>query len=167
MYFFRSLVFWPAVASPICTTPNAKCRNVSEEQERTPKCTAAAIQARLAYPFKDVRRFGKGTTILFVKGTPSLKLLVDFGVWFPRWIFWCIFSWIFSWTFRAIFLGKTSRKNPPNKTTKNPRLSRKLFDQNPLKEISTLIVCTNSLGNISGGHGCLRKWTSAPKPRTS
>ena len=31
-----------------------------------------------------------------IKDTPSLKFLVDFGVWFRRWIFWWIFSWQFS-----------------------------------------------------------------------
>ena len=36
--------------------------------------------------------------------------------------------------FSGIFLGKIRRKNPP----KNPRFSRKLFDQNPLREISAL-----------------------------
>ena len=34
-----------------------------------------------------------------VKDTPSLKFLVDFGVWFRRWIFWWIFTWIFSGPF--------------------------------------------------------------------
>ena len=32
------------------------------------------------------------------RDTPSLKLVADFGVWFPRWIFWWIFFFcIFPW----------------------------------------------------------------------
>ena len=67
--------------------------------------------------------------ILNVKDTP--KLLMDFGVWFPRWIF---FWWIFlRGFFRAIFLGKQAGKNPPT----NPRFSSKLFDQNPVRKFLT------------------------------
>ena len=48
--------------------------------------------------------------LLFLKDTPSLKLLVDFGVWF----FW----WIFSWT----FLGHFSLENEQEK------IHRKIHD---------------------------------------
>ena len=54
--------------------------------------------------------------------------------------FWCLVSAVdfLGGFFRAIFLGKTSRKNPPKNPPNNPRFSRQLFDQNPLREISAL-----------------------------
>ena len=68
----------------------------------------------------------------FGKDTPSMNLLVDFGVWFPRWILW----WICLWILQAIFLGKTSRGNTNQQ--KKTRLSREPIDQNPLRDISGL-----------------------------
>ena len=53
-----------------------------------------------------------------LKETPSLKLLVDFGVWFLRWIFLWIFAWIFSGHFPW---KKQAGKNP------HPRFSRELL----------------------------------------
>ena len=66
------------------------------------------------------------------QGTPSLKLLVDFGVWFPRWIFWGGFFVDFSGPFS---LEKSAGKKSTEKSTKK---SSKLFNQNPLREISAL-----------------------------
>ena len=37
--------------------------------------------------------------------------------------------------------GKQAGKNPPKNPPKNPRFSRRLFDQNPLREISALTIC--------------------------
>ena len=54
-----------------------------------------------------------------LKDTPSLKLLVDFGVWFPRWIFW--------WIFGAISLGKTSRKKIHRKINKKSTIFKGTF----------------------------------------
>ena len=42
-----------------------------------------------------------------LKDTPSLKLLVDFGVWFPQ--------WIFLWIFRGFFSGDCPWKNKQEK----------------------------------------------------
>ena len=44
---------------------------------------------------------------------------MDFGVWFPRWIFW--------WIFAAHFLGKTSRKKSTEKSTKKSTIFRETF----------------------------------------
>ena len=60
----------------------------------------------------------------------ALKFLVDFGVWFPRWIFGGFLRGFFG----PFSLGKIPPKIPP----KNPRFLRQLFDQNPLREISAL-----------------------------
>ena len=53
------------------------------------------------------------------KDTPSLKFLVDFGVWFRRWIFW--------WIFWAIFLGRSSRKKSTEKSTKKSTVFKATF----------------------------------------
>ena len=59
--------------------------------------------------------------------------------------FWCLVSAVgfFGGFFRGFFgpfsSGKQAEKNPPKNPPKNPRLSRQLFDQNPLREISALI----------------------------
>ena len=76
---------------------------------------------------------------------PSLKLLVNFGVWFPLWIL----GWLFCGLFQAIPLGKTRRIKSTENPPKKPRFSRELFDQNPLRlrETSALILYfSNSRG---------------------
>ena len=56
--------------------------------------------------------------------------------------FWCLVSAVHFWVdffvdFSGPFsLGKQARKNSPKNPPKNPRVSRQLFDQNPLREIS-------------------------------
>ena len=45
--------------------------------------------------------------------------------------------------FGPFSLGKLEGKNPPKNPPKNPRFSRKLFDQNPLREISALMFFRN------------------------
>ena len=41
-------------------------------------------------------------------------------------------------------------ENPPKNPPKNPRFSSKLFDQNPLREISALRECI-FFGRVGGG----------------
>ena len=57
---------------------------------------------------------------MFIKDTPSLKLLVDFGVWFPRWLFWWIFSWIF-------LLGRKQAEKSTEKSTKKSTIFKGPF----------------------------------------
>ena len=59
------------------------------------------------------------------KTTPSLRLVIDWGVWFSLWIFWGRF---FKWNFSSLFFfekqaGENPRKNPHKKS---PRSSRNL-----------------------------------------
>ena len=79
-----------------------------------------------------------------VKDTPSLKLVVDFGVWCPR--------WIFSWIFRAIFHGKKAEQ------------PTELFDQNRgQKRLNTNFY----FSNFSGAAGIPQQNPGISHPKSS
>ena len=66
--------------------------------------------------------------------TPSLRLVVDFDVWFSR--------WVFGWIFRD-FLGRFPWKNKQEKSTKKSKIFEGTFDQNPLRDNSALQAKSN------------------------
>ena len=95
-----------------------------------------------------------------LKDTPSLKFLVDFGVWFRRWIFWWFFMWIFSGHFplenkqQKIHRKIHQEKLTVFKATFWPKSTQGNFcPDNPLSQIFGLVACDH----LSSG-----AWRGAP-----
>ena len=70
---------------------------------------------------------------LFFKDTPSLRSVMGCLRWFSHWF-------LFHGSFGPFSLDKQAGKINPKNHRNSPRFSRELFDQNPLRENSALIV---------------------------
>ena len=106
------------------------------------------------------RRSEEGT----FKDSPSLRFVMDLGVWFSRWIFWWILLWIPVGPFS---FWKTRRKKSTKETHPRSTIFKGDFDQNPLREKSALRHLGRLNRKARQGVGRHRKAIPMPELRAS
>ena len=116
------------IKSPEIIWCNRRCNYYTNS---FPKNKMGKCNPRSSNGFLKKRQDISGTPAGIAQGRPFPE---NFGG------FWCLVSAVEFLVdfFRPFPLGKQAGKNPPKNPPKNPRFSRKLFDQNSLKENSAL-----------------------------